>query len=193
MALTEKDLIELRDERHADYMHEARTTRAIGHLTLTLKQLAPSVSASFSPNLHRWMREKAHFYKGGGVLQTVYRIKSNTSLAKDFGADTLMIGYPDSPDENGFSGIRLMAALCNGSKAGRFYYIGIATMLEEVEGFWDNYLKVGRCAIDPAHRESFMADRYTLDGDTRMCLWCGAKHERVMTPRTVFDESWNSL
>ncbi|MBW3512171.1 hypothetical protein [Janthinobacterium sp. NKUCC06_STL] len=28
MALTEKDLIELRDERHADYMHEARRESA---------------------------------------------------------------------------------------------------------------------------------------------------------------------
>lgn len=169
------------------------TTRIIGHDTLTIKQLAPSQSASFSPNLYRWMRTKAHFYKGGGVLQTVYRIKPDTSLANNFGAGTLMIGYPDSPDECGFSGIRLMAALCNGAKAGSFYYIGIATMLEEVKGFWDAYLQVGRCAIDPTHKEGFMADRYKMDGDTRTCLWCGVKHEQVMTPRTVFDESWNSL
>lgn len=139
------------------------------------------------------MREKAHFYKDGGVLQTVFRVKPETRLAKDFGAGTLMIGYPDSGDENGFVGIRLMAVLCEGVKAGSFYYIGMATMLEEVEGFWEQYLKVGRCAIDPTHKEGFLDDRYNMGGDTRTCLWCGAKHERVLTQRTVFDESWATI
>jgi hypothetical protein len=64
------------------------TTRIIGHTTLTLKQIAPSVSDAFSPNLHRWMRNKAHFYKGGGVRQTVYRVKPGTKLSKAIGADT---------------------------------------------------------------------------------------------------------
>jgi hypothetical protein len=35
--------------------------------SLTLKQLAPAQSASFSPNPYRWMRTKAHFYRDGGV------------------------------------------------------------------------------------------------------------------------------
>ncbi|MYM92676.1 hypothetical protein [Duganella vulcania] len=168
------------------------TTRAVGHATLTLKQLAPSVSAAFSPNLHSWMRAKAHFYKGGGVLQTVYRVKPDTKLAKEFGAGTLMIGFPEDPTEKGFVGVRLMSVLCQGTKAGDYYYLGMAPMLEEVEGFWDQYLKVGRCAIDPEHKEGFMADRYSMDGDVRTCRWCGAKHERVLTPRTVFDETWKS-
>jgi hypothetical protein len=169
------------------------TTRIIGHARLTVKQLDPAKSASFSPNLHRWMRAKANFYKDGGVLQTVYRVKPDTSLARDIGVDTLMIGFAEDPAEKGFVGVRLMSVLCQGVKAGSFYYIGMARMLEEIEGFWDQYLKVGRCAIDPTHKEGFMADRYTMDSDTRTCLWCGAKHERVQTPRTVFDESWNSL
>lgn len=169
-------------------------TRKIGHATLKLAQISPEKSAAYSPNLHRWMRVKAHFYKGGGVLQTVYRVKPGTSLAKEMGAGTLMIGYPgDSGDEQGFVGIRLMAALCHGAKAGSFYYIGMTNLLEEVEGFWEQYLKVGRCAIDPAHQEHFMGDRYSMDGDIRTCLWCGAKHERKLTSRTVFDESWESV
>lgn len=58
------------------------TTRPIGHKSLTLKQLAPTQSASFSPNLYRWMRTKVHFYEEGGVLQTVYRVKPDTSSRK---------------------------------------------------------------------------------------------------------------
>lgn len=169
------------------------TTRIIGHATLTAKDIAPSKSASFSPNLHRWMRAKAHFFQDGGVLQTVYRVKAGTSLARDIGADTLMLGYAEDQTENGFIGVRLMSALCQGAKAQSFYHMGMAPMLEVVEGFWDQYLMVGRCAIDPAHKEGFMGDRYSVDGGMRTCLWCGAKHERVITPRTVFDESWNPL
>lgn len=169
------------------------TIHPLGHKSLTLKQLAPAQSASFSPNLYRWMRTKAHVYEDGGVLQTVYRVKPDTQLAKEYGEGTLMIGYPgDAGDDQGFVGVRLMAVLCHGVKAGSFYYLGMTPMLEEVKGFWDAYLMIGRCAIDPSHRESFMADRYSMEGDTRTCLWCGAKHERVMNPRTVFDESWTS-
>lgn len=169
------------------------TTREIGHRTLRLKQLVPSLSPAFSPNLYYWMRKKAHFYKDGGVLQTVFRVKPETRLAKELGAGTLMIGYADADgDDNGFVGIRMMEALCLGAEAGSFYYIGMAKMLEEVDEFWEQYLKIGRCAIDPAHKESFLGERYSMDGNTRSCTWCGAKHERVMTPRTVFDESWTS-
>lgn len=105
-----------------------------------------------------------------------------------------MIGYPGVAGvDQGFVGVRLMAVLCQGGKAGSFYYLGMTPMLEEVKGFWDAYLKIGRCAIDPAHKEGFMGDRYSSEGDTRTCLWCGAKHERVITPRTVFGESWNPV
>lgn len=169
------------------------TTRTVGHSTLKLKQIAPSISAAFSPNLYRWMRAKGHFYKDGGVLQTVFRVKPGTTLAQEFGAGTLMIGYAGDQGENGFIGIRLIAALCHGTKAGSFYYVGMAAMLDEVADFWEQYMQVGRCAIDPDHKEGFMGDRFTLDGDTRTCLWCGAKHDRVMTPRTVFVESWTTL
>lgn len=167
--------------------------RTVGHTTLKLAQIAPEKSAAYSPNLHQWMRAKAHFYKDGGVLQTVYRVKPGTLLAKELGEGTLMIGYPDNGNDKGFTGIRLMATLCQGAKAGSFYYIGMARMLEEINGFWDQYLSVGRCAIDPAHEEGFLGERFSLSGDTRTCLWCGSKHDRVLTPRTVFDESWKSV
>jgi hypothetical protein len=170
------------------------TTRPIGHKTLTLKQLVPARSASFSPNLYRWMKTMAHFYGGGGVLQTVYRVKPDTQLAQEYGAGTLMIGYPgDAGDDQGFVGVRLMAVLCQGVKADSFYYLGMTSMLEEVEGFWDAYLKIGRCAIDPAHQEHFQADRFHEHADGRECLWCGHQQRKVVTPRVVHDTAWVSV
>lgn len=167
-------------------------TRSVGHKTLTLEQLAPSISVAFSPNLHSWMRAKGHFYRDGGVLQGVFRVKPDTRLAECFGAGTLLIGYPCAQykGDNDFVGIRLISALCEGAKAGSFCYAGPTSGLQEVVGFWDQYLLVGRCAMDPDHKVHFMDDRYSLNGDIRTCRWCGVKHERVITPRTVLDESW---
>ena len=170
-------------------------TLHIGHATLTLKQIAPAVSGAFSPNLHKWMRSRGHVFRDGGVLQSVYRIKPGTRLAESFGAGTLMIGYrtDDYAGDTDFIGVRLMAVLCQGTKAGSFCYAGASQELDEVADFWDQYLKVGRCAIDPEHRRHFIGDRYGMHGDTRICLWCGTKHQRVTTPRTVFDESWKQI
>jgi hypothetical protein len=167
------------------------TFRPLGHKTLTLKQLAPAKSASFSPNLYRWMRAKAHFYGDGGVLQTVYRVKPDTQLAQEYGAGTLMIGYPgDSGSDQGFVGVRLMAVLCQGVMADSFYYLGMTPMLEEVDGFWDTYLKIGRCAIDPAHLEHFQSDRFREHVNGRECLWCGHLQRKVVTSRVVHDTAW---
>jgi len=165
----------------------------VGHKTLRLLELAPKLSPSFSPNLYRWMRETAHFYRDGGVSETVYRVVPNTRAAESFGAGTLLIGYPINgyPGDTDFSGVRLMAVLCQGVKADRWCLAGIAPDLELVEGFWDRYLSVGRCAVDPEHQEHFIGgERYRIDADARTCLWCGATQHRVLTPRTVMDESW---
>lgn len=173
----------------------AIVTRRLGHPTLRREQLSPVGQGSFSPNLYRWMRAKAHFYKGGGVLQSVYRVLPDTKLAQDFGAGTAMIGYPDDSDEDGFIGVRLMSALCEGARAGSYYYSGIAAMLVQDEGFWDRYLQVGRCAIDPGHQVHFQGNRYSFaaEAGTRTCLWCGTQHQRVLTPQTILHETWTSL
>lgn len=173
-------------------------TTPIGHRTLRLKQLDPKLSPAFSPNLYRWMRAKSHFYRDGGTTDTVYRVMPGTKLAEDYGAGTLFIGYPynESPSDKDFSGARLMQVLCNGGKAQRFCFPHMAHELEVIEGFWEAYLSVGRCAIDPGHYQHFIGDRYKVDNenpDNRTCLWCGAKQHLVRTPRTVLDTAWDNV
>ena len=164
----------------------------LGHKTLRLRDLDPKHSPAFSPNLYRWLRAHAHFYRDGGIAESVWRVKPDTEVAKVFGADTLLIGYPlhGHPGDTDFAGVRLMATMCQGTKAGKWCYGGIAPDLIEVASVWDKYLKVGRCAIDPEHHEGFMGDRYTTDGDSRTCLWCGHKQRKIVTQRVVYDESW---
>jgi len=163
---------------------------------LRLRDLMPEKSKSYSPNLYRWLRKKGHFFTDGGVLQSVFRVKPATRAAETFGSDTLLIGYrcrdvDENPADKDFIGVRLMATLCQGGKADSWCYAGIADDLEEVAGFWDRYLKVGRCAIDPNHEEHFSgADRYSINSEARTCLWCGAKHRKELRDRVVQDELW---
>lgn len=164
----------------------------VGHPSMRLKDIHPNKSPAFSPNLHRWMRSRGHAYRDGGVADSVYRVRSGSKLASAYGAGTLFIGHPYNQYEgdSDFSGVQLIAVLCNGTKAGAFCFAGAARDLEEVVGFWDRYLQVGRCAIDPDHKEHFIGgDRFVVENDQRECLWCGARHqmktETVMVPKIV--------
>lgn len=164
----------------------------VGHPTMRLKDIQPGKSAAFSPNLYRWMRARGHAYKDGGVADTVYQVREGTKLAEQYGAGTLFIGHPYSQydGDTDFSGARLIGVLCNGSEEISYCHAGAAPDLDEVPGFWDSYLKIGRCAIDPEHNEHFLGNnRYRVEGDERECLWCGARHQietlTVMVPLPV--------
>jgi len=164
----------------------------VGHATMRREDLAPT-RGSYSPNLFAWMKRHAHFYRGGGHAESVFRVRKGSRYAQMFGEGTLVIGHAFGQYEGDtdFSGVRLMAALCRGARADRVCYLGMMPSLEVVANFWERYLDVGRCAIDPDHQEHFVGgERFSFDGEHRTCLWCGAEHNRVMTPRTVHDESW---
>ena len=160
----------------------------IAHPTLRLDDLAPGKSPAFSPNLFKYMRRRGHFFRYGGTIVDVFVIREGSRAAKEMGAGTLMLGFVDGPF---FSGVRLMEALCQGAQATSMAY-AISASVEPVPGFWDDYLVKGRCAIDPTHSEYFIGDRYSTAGNVRTCLWCGAQHIKVETPRVVTDTSWVS-
>lgn len=154
---------------------------------MRISDINPKKSPAFSPNLFRWMKWHCHELSSGGVSDTVYRVKANTPLAEHYGVGTLFIGSPYNQYEGDadFSGERLIAVLCNGKSAGSFCFPGAMKSLEEVKDFWSQYLKIGRCAIDPEHQENFYrADRYRLIDDIRECLWCGEKHRAVSKTTT---------
>lgn len=142
--------------------------------TLTsIDQINPKLSSKFSPNLYRWMGK----YRQTPGLIRVYR---------DLG-DRLWIGYFDG---DGFSGSRIWSVLCNGRKACDMAYTSNHTKelgLKEVDGFWPEYLRIGRCAIDPDHKRYFTDDdkRWLVNGDHRTCLWCGAKQHKEALVRVT--------
>jgi hypothetical protein len=160
----------------------------LAHPTLKLADLHPDRSAAFSPNLYKYLKRHGQFYADGGTPVGVHRIKPDTKMAEAYGAGSLMIGTMDGVY---LSGSLLMAVLCNGTTAPRFAY-PVGSALVPVDGFWEAYLDKGRCSIDAAHDVPLLGDRFSLAGDVRTCLWCRHQQRRILTPRTVIDETWES-
>jgi len=143
-----------------------------------LKDLAPRHSASFSPNLYRWLRARGTGRREGLVLDIVYKVKEDSPAAHFMGAGTLVIGHPYDGYEGDtdISGTRMIQVLCNGARAERFCLVRAAESLEPIPDFWTRYRQVGRCAFDPLHREHFTgANRYAVANGVKTCLWCGTE------------------
>ncbi len=158
----------------------------LAHPSLRYTDIDPRKNPAFSPNVYKYMKERAHFLFRGGVMDGLHRVKAGSPLASMIGAGTLMLGYEYDGD---FIGSIAMQVLCNGKKAERYSYPGSTEMITD---FWDRYLSVGRCAIDPEHSQHFIGDRYRYTDEVRVCLWCGIQHKKILTPRQiqVQDESW---
>lgn len=104
---------------------------------LELGSIDPKQHDRFSPNLFKFLKARSVFAR----LGQVYRDQDGV----------LWLGFEDSPF---FVGVRLMEILCQGTKAQTAAYPNFWP-LDRVENFWPEYLEVGRCAIDPMHKEHF--------------------------------------
>jgi hypothetical protein len=170
---------------------------AIPLTEVTLEQLEPGHSPSFSRNLFRWLR--LHTYTCGlpvkavPVADNVYAVRADSPLVRKhyFAAGELLVGSPCPDIEGDFSGALLMTVLSRGPDAPRMCYPNIMRCLEQVGGFWPRYLRIGRCAIDPLHTLHFSGnDRYAENHDYRTCLWCGLKQRRLDSTQTIPVENW---
>lgn len=154
--------------------------------------LHPRRSPAYSPNLHRWLRlQPSQYLLNREIRDQVYRVTANSLLCRrySFTPGELVIGLPyeNQPFADDFSGAQLMHVLTMGSHALRMCYPGGMGGLERIDDFWERYHAIGRCVIDPEHTEHFIDDasRFTFDGDTRTCRWCGAKHHRTLGTELV--------
>lgn len=124
------------------------------------------VSDAHSPNLARWLKRHGK------------RPLGRPNIFRDHDG-VRWIGWID--DTEWFIGTRLMRVLCDGSRATPFAYGKLAQSLKLEPNFWPRYSAIGRCAIDEAHRMSFIGDetRWQTDGEVRRCQWCGNCEQRL--------------
>jgi hypothetical protein len=153
---------------------------AVMENVIDLAVINPRNGPQFSLNLFRFLRKRGVAWAN---ICRVYR-------------DTDNIMWIGSLDNGWLHGARLMVVLCYGSGEQLFAYApGRIAGLTEVPNFWEEYMRIGRCAIDPEHRRSFMDDetRWAVsdDGKHRSCLWCGNAHQKRETwVEQVQHERW---
>ena len=139
---------------------------------LDLKAIDPRRSSKYSPNLFKYLRRDRD-----------WNLKVFSSQGN------LYLGYIYDGE---FNGTHLHTVLSYGLKAERFCYFG-RTDFEEVPDFWEKYIAIGRCAIDPEHAICF-ADvgpmRFVEDGDMRTCQWCGVVQHLRRWQEVVDREAW---
>lgn len=149
-----------------------------------LKKIKPNVSGKFSPNLYRYL--KAHPRYATEAL--VYRHQDDGQL---------WLGIIDQDKHEHehlwFSGARLLDFLCNGVKCQTFAHPDVANHLRLVPEFWEQYGRMGRCALDAEHSIVFIGDakRWKYEGDRRYCQWC-LQHTQTLTKesKTTEIEHW---
>jgi len=146
---------------------------------MELARIDPSRGSRYSPNLHAWLSNPRKKHRPG--TSRVYRDSDGT----------LWIGMMDGRD---LIGQRLISVLVAGVQADSACWINLKGVTE-VENFWGEYERDGRCAIDREHTEHFVGgeSRWRVLGNERECLWCGS-HRQVLRRWTemIVREKWES-
>ena len=145
---------------------------------LDLTAINPRNGPQFSPNLYRFLKKR------GSTWAKTCRVFRDTD-------NILWIG---SLDDGWLHGAWLMGVLCYGlrEQVGA-HPPGSLGDLREITDFWADYMRIGRCAIDPKHKRSFIGDetRWAVHGYERSCLWCGNAHQKLETwVEEVQHERW---
>jgi hypothetical protein len=146
-------------------------------VNLDPSRFLPSKHPKYSPNLYEYL-----------TAPSKKQILKRARVFRDAG-NVLWLGYLD--DLGSLIGSKMAVILRDGASTWAYSYCPNGFV--EVENFWDEYERVGRCAVDPTHQGSFAntESRWKLTGNMRCCQWCGnATQMLVEIPRTVIDKVW---
>lgn len=131
-----------------------------------LADIDPDVHGKYSKNLFLFLKKS----QGVFHLMQVYSDRDGV----------LYIGWLDGSDEEGiwFTGTRLIAVLCNGSRERMLAYSpgDVKRMrLTVFPEFWEKYKAIGRCTIDQHHSMWFIDEAVSRwdPANPGVCQWCG--------------------
>ena len=136
----------------------------------------------YSPNLYRHFKKETR----NGLLPALN--------VYDDGEGVMWIGRMD--DDGWFNGCRLIQSLCLGTKSDTFAYPPSRMRLRELAGFWPDYIRDGRCAIDRKHAIDFLnsESRWHEKRNVRFCQWCNAvSQKRVKYVEKIRREKWVTI
>lgn len=143
---------------------------------LDVSRLSPKWGDKYSLNLYRWLTAQ-----GRRAYAEYSRVYKDTN-------GTLWIGILQDKE---LFGSHLMGVLCNGAQEGTAAHQRVDA--QEVPDFWDNYISIGRCAVDTEHSTNFVnaESRWRTRGDRRFCEWCHKASQTLKRwSETIPCEGW---
>jgi hypothetical protein len=121
---------------------------------IDLKLIDPKRHEKYSPNLFRWLRKWKKESRSTFGHLGVYVDKDGREYVGEM------------RDAEWLHGSRLGTILCDGGRA-MVFACAPSFGFKPVQGFWDRYVEIGRCAIDTKHNTSFQNSdgRYLISED----------------------------
>ena len=150
---------------------------------LVLSDINPDNGSKFSPNLFKFLSASRN------KIQALY---AQVWVDAD---GVLYLGWRD--EAKSFFGCQLMQVLCNGTRTQTWCIERLKLKL--LNNFWEEYLRIGRCAIDTAHAMPFAVNNPNVSLDSerwdekptvRTCRWCGHKQKKQITFVKVKKIDW---
>lgn len=149
----------------------------------------------YSANLYRWLvkSHRKHWTAPNVFIQLGHDICQVESFNPDqTQAPAIYLGMPDNGD---LFGSHLSRILTMGAKAETACYTGFALphrAIDITQDFWERYLLLGKCAIDPEHT-LYGSERYDTSNKHRQCRWCGRKEASHIEKQIVSKTVWLPL
>jgi hypothetical protein len=152
-----------------------------------LKQIHPDAHPKYSLRLYKWLTSRRRTWP----LEKT-QVYFNDGLSYFSG---IYVGYLQLDERYGsFRGNRL-SGIVHGTRY-RVHHQGFGWRgFELVPDFWEQYLELGKCHIDPRHSWDWSnaGERWDKDGDNRTCRWCGARYALERYTQTEECTRWVRL
>lgn len=133
-------------------------------------QIDPKLDPKFSPRMFRWLRrhpDECHVYRDKDGVRFIGKRGPGDSLVR---------------------GARLGGVLTGRATDG--CWLGSVGWKEE-KSFWQRYLKIGRCLLDPEHVWHEDEGRFEQKSPrVRVCRWCGARLRLRRWTRKITCSRW---
>jgi hypothetical protein len=158
---------------------------------ITLADIDPARHERYSPNLHAWIDKHTRHLRSKERKRPWPKVLFEPEDAEEK-RRPLIVWNDCSCHPSMYTGASIGAVLCFGIERNAPFGSFVIPDAVEWEGFWEEYLRIGRCVFDPKHSEFFSGakKRFIEIGDDRTCAWCGASQRRERYEATVKKERW---
>jgi hypothetical protein len=174
---------------------------AVGEVLLSrklLRAITPptrSYSEKFSRNFALFLRKRLRASRGGLIRFGFYFVPDEDGGAWDPEKATPSDLYVGRISDIGWlSGLRL-SEIITASQMEDSFAFPIARfshgLVNVTADLFPRYMKQGKCAWDPLHSVYWASDRFEVDGDRRVCRWCGRVEDRHIEEKLLHEEVWS--